>query len=301
VSSYRERYGMHASSGILYNHESPRRAVGLRDAEGDADGGVDQARLADELRLGDLDATRDWGHARDFAEAMWLMLQQHEGDDYVGVHRGEQDRAGSGGGRIRRGRPGLERYVVVDPAFVRAPDPVCRWWGSPQRQRAARVDASDDFEEMMRDGEADLRAMQQPQQRRGHEPARVVELLDTPPARRQARQAAADRDEPRLLSARPTPHALHRDRHPRGDGAGQPLALQARDRPRDCTFQIGRGAAKLVRWRAGEIFDVVVDIRLGSPTFGEWEGFTLTDDNMHSVYVRSALLTASAWSATSPT
>jgi dTDP-4-dehydrorhamnose 3,5-epimerase len=50
-------------------------------------------------------------------------------------------------------------------------------------------------------------------------------------------------------------------------------------------FQIGRGAAKLVRCARGEIFDVVVDVRRGSPTFGEWEGFTLTDDNMHSVYV----------------
>jgi GDPmannose 4,6-dehydratase len=81
--NYREAYGMHASSGILFNHESPRR--GFEFVTRKITAGV--ARIlsgrASELRLGNLDAQRDWGHAREYVEAMWLMLQQREPDDYV--------------------------------------------------------------------------------------------------------------------------------------------------------------------------------------------------------------------------
>jgi GDPmannose 4,6-dehydratase len=81
--NYREAYGMHASSGILFNHESPRR--GFEFVTRKITSGV--ARIAagksKELRLGNLDAKRDWGHAREYVQAMWLMLQQPEPDDYV--------------------------------------------------------------------------------------------------------------------------------------------------------------------------------------------------------------------------
>jgi GDPmannose 4,6-dehydratase len=81
--NYREAYGLHASSGILFNHESPRR--GFEFVTRRISSGV--ARIAagaqSELRLGNLDAQRDWGHAREYVEAMWLMLQQPEPDDYV--------------------------------------------------------------------------------------------------------------------------------------------------------------------------------------------------------------------------
>ncbi len=81
--NYREAYGMHASSGILFNHESPRR--GFEFVTRKITSGV--ARIAagksKELRLGNLDAKRDWGHAREYVQAMWLMLQQDEPDDYV--------------------------------------------------------------------------------------------------------------------------------------------------------------------------------------------------------------------------
>jgi GDPmannose 4,6-dehydratase len=81
--NYREAYGMHASSGILFNHESPRR--GFEFVTRKITSGV--ARIAagksKELRLGNLDAKRDWGHAREYVQAMWLMLQQTEPDDYV--------------------------------------------------------------------------------------------------------------------------------------------------------------------------------------------------------------------------
>ena len=81
--NYREAYGLHASNGILFNHESPRR--GFEFVTRKITSGV--ARIAagksKELRLGNLDAQRDWGHAREYVQAMWLMLQQAEPDDYV--------------------------------------------------------------------------------------------------------------------------------------------------------------------------------------------------------------------------
>jgi len=81
--NYREAYGMHASSGILFNHESPRR--GFEFVTRKITSGVARivAGKARELRLGNLDARRDWGHAREYVEAMWRMLQQPEPDDYV--------------------------------------------------------------------------------------------------------------------------------------------------------------------------------------------------------------------------
>ena len=89
VKNYRESYGMHASSGILFNHESPRRGetfVTRKITQGLSRISVG---LQDCLYLGNLDAKRDWGHAKDFVEAMWLMLQQDEPDDYV-IATGQQ-------------------------------------------------------------------------------------------------------------------------------------------------------------------------------------------------------------------
>jgi len=81
--NYREAYGLHASTGILYNHESPRR--GFEFVTRKITSGVARivAGLQKEVRLGNLDVQRDWGHAREYVEAMWLMLQQPEADDYV--------------------------------------------------------------------------------------------------------------------------------------------------------------------------------------------------------------------------
>lgn len=81
--NYRESYGMHCTSGILFNHESPRR--GLEFVTRKITHHVAQIKLgmADELRLGNLDARRDWGFAGDYVRAMWLMLQQETPDDYV--------------------------------------------------------------------------------------------------------------------------------------------------------------------------------------------------------------------------
>ncbi len=124
VASYRERYGMHLSSGIAYNHESPRRPLEFVTRKVTRAAAAIKLGLAEEVRLGNLDATRDWGFAKDFAEAMWLMLQQPEGDDYVictGASRPVGELA-----QVAFDRVGLdwEKYVVIDPDFVRPPDPV---------------------------------------------------------------------------------------------------------------------------------------------------------------------------------
>jgi GDPmannose 4,6-dehydratase len=81
--NYRESFGLHASSGILFNHESPLRGVEFVTRKvTDAVARI-KTGMASELRLGNIDAKRDWGHAKDYVRAMWLMLQQDEPDDYV--------------------------------------------------------------------------------------------------------------------------------------------------------------------------------------------------------------------------
>ena len=83
VKNYREAYGMHCSSGILFNHESPRRGETFVTRKITRGLSKISCGLQDCLYLGNLDAKRDWGHAKDYVEAMWLMLQQDEPDDYV--------------------------------------------------------------------------------------------------------------------------------------------------------------------------------------------------------------------------
>jgi GDPmannose 4,6-dehydratase len=81
--NYRESYGMHASNGILFNHESPRRGETFVTRKITRAAAHIKLSLQDKLFLGNLDAKRDWGYAKEYVEAMWLMLQQPEGDDYV--------------------------------------------------------------------------------------------------------------------------------------------------------------------------------------------------------------------------
>ncbi len=134
LAAYRERYGMHLSSGIAYNHESPRRPPEFVTRKVTRAAAAIKLGLAEELRVGDLEATRDWGFAGDFVEAMWLMLQQDEGGDYV-LATGESRSVGE---LIRTAfaHVGLtpSDHVVVDPEFVRPPDPV-PLVGDPTRAR----------------------------------------------------------------------------------------------------------------------------------------------------------------------
>ncbi len=83
IKNYRESYGMHCSSGILFNHESPRRGETFVTRKITRGLSLMSVGLQNVLELGNLNAKRDWGHAKDFVEAMWLMLQQDEPDDYV--------------------------------------------------------------------------------------------------------------------------------------------------------------------------------------------------------------------------
>jgi GDPmannose 4,6-dehydratase len=117
--NYRESYGLHATSGILFNHESPRR--GLEFVTRKISNAVARIALgqADELRLGNLEAQRDWGFAGDYVEAMWRMLQQDEPDDYV-VATGETHSVREFC-EVAFSRVNLdwEKYVVQDPQFFR--------------------------------------------------------------------------------------------------------------------------------------------------------------------------------------
>jgi GDPmannose 4,6-dehydratase len=117
--NYRESYGLFACSGILFNHESPRR--GLEFVTRKITHGVAKIKLglAHELRLGNLQAKRDWGFAGDYVRAMWLMLQQDTADDYV-IGTGETHRV-EDFVQIAFDHVGLDwrRHVVVDPQFYR--------------------------------------------------------------------------------------------------------------------------------------------------------------------------------------
>jgi GDPmannose 4,6-dehydratase len=117
--NYRESFGMHASSGILFNHESPLR--GIEFVTRRITDGVARIKmgLAKDLPLGNLDATRDWGHARDYVQAMWMMLQQDTPDDYViATGRTVSVRAFCD---MAFGHAGLNAsdYVTIDPARLR--------------------------------------------------------------------------------------------------------------------------------------------------------------------------------------
>jgi GDPmannose 4,6-dehydratase len=117
--NYRESYGLYAVSGILFNHESPRR--GLEFVTRKITDGVARIKLglAKEIRLGNLEAKRDWGYAGDYVRAMWMMLQQPEPDDFViGTGRTHSVREFC---EVAFGHVGLdwEDHVVVDKKYVR--------------------------------------------------------------------------------------------------------------------------------------------------------------------------------------
>jgi GDPmannose 4,6-dehydratase len=117
--NYRESFGLHASSGILFNHESPLRGIEFVTRKVSDAAARIKLGLQKEVRLGNIDAKRDWGFAGDYVEAMWLMLQQEKADDYVvatGVTTTVRDMC-----KIAFECVGLryEDHVVIDPAFYR--------------------------------------------------------------------------------------------------------------------------------------------------------------------------------------
>lgn len=133
--NYRESYGMHASSGILFNHESPLR--GIEFVTRKITDGVARIKLgkAHELRLGNLDSKRDWGFAGDYVEAMWLMLQQSKPDDYViatGVTTSVRDFCAAA---FAAAGLDWQKYVKVDERFMR-PAEVDVLLGNPAKAKA---------------------------------------------------------------------------------------------------------------------------------------------------------------------
>lgn len=149
--NYRESYDLHATSGILFNHESPRRGLEFVTRKITWHAAAIRHGLREDLHLGNLDAERDWGYAKDYVEAMWLMLQRDTPEDYV-IATGEAhsvreccqvafDEAGLGE---------LERYVKIDPAFVR-PAEVDHLIGSPAKaDRDLGWKPHTSFEELIR-------------------------------------------------------------------------------------------------------------------------------------------------------
>jgi len=117
--NYREAYGMFAVSGILYNHESPRRGFEFVTRKITSHVAKIKCGLASEVRLGNLDAKRDWGHSRDYVRGMWQMLQQDGPDDFV-IATGETHTVREFC-QLAFDAAGLnyEDYVVVDPQFYR--------------------------------------------------------------------------------------------------------------------------------------------------------------------------------------
>jgi GDPmannose 4,6-dehydratase len=118
--NYRESYDLHATSGILFNHESPRRGLEFVTRKITWHAAAIRHGRLDKIRLGNLDAERDWGYAKDYVIAMWLMLQQDRADDYViATNRTHSVRECIEVAFDEAGLPDWERYVEIDQQFVR--------------------------------------------------------------------------------------------------------------------------------------------------------------------------------------
>jgi GDPmannose 4,6-dehydratase len=119
VNNYRESYGLHASSGILFNHESPRRGETFVTRKITLAAARIKLGLQDKLFLGNLDAKRDWGFAGDYVEAMWLMLQQNKPDDYV-IATGETHTVREFLEEVfNHARLDIKKHVEIDPRLFR--------------------------------------------------------------------------------------------------------------------------------------------------------------------------------------
>jgi len=149
--NYRESYDLHATSGILFNHESPRRGLEFVTRKITWHAAAIKHGRIKELRLGNLDAERDWGYAKDYVEAMWLMLQRDDPQDYV-IATGEAHsvRECCEVAFDEAGVSDFESYVTIDPAFVR-PAEVDHLIGSPAKaERDLGWKPQTSFEELIR-------------------------------------------------------------------------------------------------------------------------------------------------------
>ncbi len=158
--NYRESYELHATSGILFNHESPRRGLEFVTRKITWHAAAIKLGLAQELRLGNLDAKRDWGYARDYVEAMWLMLQQDEPEDFViatGQTHTVRDCV-----EIAFDQAGLssEGHVVLDAAFLRPAEVDLLVGDATKAKRQLGWEPKTSFEQLIRMMvDADLRLL----------------------------------------------------------------------------------------------------------------------------------------------
>ena len=160
TSNYREAYGMYACSGILFNHESPRRGYEFVTRKITAAVAAINAGRSQELRLGNLEARRDWGHSRDYVEAMWHMLQQPTPDDYV-IATGK-DHSVRDFVELAFSHVGLDyrQYVTTDPAFFRPAEVNVLCGDASKAKRAFGWSHRVEFEDLVREMvDADCRAL----------------------------------------------------------------------------------------------------------------------------------------------
>jgi GDPmannose 4,6-dehydratase len=149
--NYRESYDLFACCGILFNHESPRRGLEFVTRKITWHAAAIKHGLRDELALGNLDAERDWGYAKDYVEAMYLMLQQDEPDDFViATNKINTVRECVRVAFDEAGVDDWERYVKIDPAFLR-PAEVDQLKGDPAKAKAKLGwEPTTSFEELIR-------------------------------------------------------------------------------------------------------------------------------------------------------
>jgi GDPmannose 4,6-dehydratase len=149
--NYRESYDLHATSGILFNHESPRRGLEFVTRKITWHAAAIKHGLRDKVSLGNLDAKRDWGYAKDYVVAMWLMLQQDRADDYViATNATHTVRDCVQVAFDEAGIPDWERHVEIDSRFVRPAevDLLIGDYGKAQRDLGWKPETS--FEELIR-------------------------------------------------------------------------------------------------------------------------------------------------------
>ncbi len=149
--NYRESYDLHATSGILFNHESPRRGLEFVTRKITWHAAAIKHGLRDKLSLGNLDAKRDWGYAKDYVVAMWAMLQQDRADDYViATNATHTVRDCVQVAFDEAGVPDWEKYVEIDAQFVRPAevDLLIGDYGKAERDLGWKPETS--FEELIR-------------------------------------------------------------------------------------------------------------------------------------------------------
>jgi GDPmannose 4,6-dehydratase len=149
--NYRESYDLHATSGILFNHESPRRGLEFVTRKVTWHAAAIKHGLRQELRLGNLDARRDWGYAADYVEAMWLMLQRDDPEDFViATNKMHTVRDCVQIAFDEAGVPDWEKHIVIDPAFLR-PAEVDQLIGDPTKAKELLGwEPKTSFEELIR-------------------------------------------------------------------------------------------------------------------------------------------------------